>query len=1106
MVAKQSGDSAGSIKQLKFDYRNYLASNAADTSRSERFSTTKESALPPSSPQSAAHTIIERLRKERGAAVEGYMVSVAGAEPTKQRPAGDAPAAAVSELDSRGGLIKYLDPDNAEAAQPGYLPRMPGEPYARKAINDKIFRGGDFTNTVLQKGGISAWTDDASGPDAPGQAKPRSARHAAADDLHHGGEIKKVGGLGQFGDDTSAHAGSALNASSVNSSFSADGAGELASKGGLVRYLAEANSLSPGYAIAAVDGYLQAQAGQHYPKRKTADPLHHGGELLQNGISRFIDGTGNATSSAASTAGGHGRVSSPRRASQDVIFQAGNLTAVRGDRAANESGFFRLALPAGGAGTNNSQYYDHAGDEDGGYEMAPAEEAVPVLPADVHVSGDSAFRKPKDIVSNRDAANLLGRASELDTTGGIFAFLNSLDPRGEKSVIGSALIKPISIAAAPLRSVGHISKAGGLAGYVGRSDNATAPSGYLAPLPGQEWARADNTQLPDSARGAIDRQGGLGGFLTSRDAIPEGYVSSVEHPGGIPKKRADLDKALVGALDKYGGIGGYYTAASAEAPVAGDGLTALAPLPGQEFARQISGDPALISGRRGKLESGGLGSYMNSNAVLAPGYIPALPGHPDDTPHLMLPSYNNKGALERNGGIAGYLHQAAAAASVDSAESSLRSEGGYVLYPGEAPRKAAVDPLHHYSAVAVEGTKAAQPDTRTAGVEGREGKMVAGKVVTSRTYAPPDVPDHHREAHMVASKIVETTRDQPEISAYVRDEKIRSGFVGGRRGEVNEEPVVKRETSLLAVAKEQKAIAAKIQAEAERETLARAYMLPEQQAALRQNDDNNVTMGGFNDASTISSAASVASVAPAADLPVNASISSNNNTSGYASRHLASSAASAAAAAQMDVRRLARIRKAIRDVLPKKGGAAVTILRQRLGKEDGDRDGVISDIELLRGLSTLNPSLTPSDISFIVRYMRTKARHVDTALVPEGHRVADTTGGLVAGIDISGVAEWVTRQPGGVEATSKKGDDAAAEDGDAAATAVQADTSDRITWNSRSQKFTLFRAGWEERHGAAAQRELASDLAAGSVGPTWTRAEPQPFKVLHLASGPPARP
>jgi hypothetical protein len=49
-----------------------------------------------------------------------------------------------------------------------------------------------------------------------------------------------------------------------------------------------------------------------------------------------------------------------------------------------------------------------------------------------------------------------------------------------------------------------------------------------------------------------------------------------------------------------------------------------------------------------------------------------------------------------------------------------------------------------------------------------------------------------------------------------------------------------------------------------------------------------------------------------------------------------------------------------------------------------------------------------------------------------------------------------------------------------------------------------FRAGWEQRHGQAAMKEIASDLAQGAEGPTWTRADPQPFKVVHLAAAAPS--
>jgi hypothetical protein len=54
-------------------------------------------------------------------------------------------------------------------------------------------------------------------------------------------------------------------------------------------------------------------------------------------------------------------------------------------------------------------------------------------------------------------------------------------------------------------------------------------------------------------------------------------------------------------------------------------------------------------------------------------------------------------------------------------------------------------------------------------------------------------------------------------------------------------------------------------------------------------------------------------------------------------------------------------------------------------------------------------------------------------------------------------------------------------------------------------RFERFKADWEGRHGAAAKKELRMDREEPAEGPTWTRAEPQPFKVLHLAKhAPPA--
>lgn len=56
---------------------------------------------------------------------------------------------------------------------------------------------------------------------------------------------------------------------------------------------------------------------------------------------------------------------------------------------------------------------------------------------------------------------------------------------------------------------------------------------------------------------------------------------------------------------------------------------------------------------------------------------------------------------------------------------------------------------------------------------------------------------------------------------------------------------------------------------------------------------------------------------------------------------------------------------------------------------------------------------------------------------------------------------------------------------------------------ARPHEFASFRARWETRHGAPGRKELALDAARVPEGPTWTSADPVPFKVLHLSGGPP---
>lgn len=64
----------------------------------------------------------------------------------------------------------------------------------------------------------------------------------------------------------------------------------------------------------------------------------------------------------------------------------------------------------------------------------------------------------------------------------------------------------------------------------------------------------------------------------------------------------------------------------------------------------------------------------------------------------------------------------------------------------------------------------------------------------------------------------------------------------------------------------------------------------------------------------------------------------------------------------------------------------------------------------------------------------------------------------------------------------------------------------RSSWLSHPHQFPAFRARWEERHGAAGRKEMALDAQRLPEGPTWTSAQPVPFRVLRLAEGPPPPP
>jgi hypothetical protein len=270
---------------------------------------------------------------------------------------------------------------------------------------------------------------------------------------------------------------------------------------------------------------------------------------------------------------------------------------------------------------------------------------------------------------------------------------------------------------------------------------------------------------------------------------------------------------------------------------------------------------------------------------------------------------------------------------------------------------------------------------------------------------------------------------------------------------------------------------------------------------------------------------------------------------GAQSRTAASAAARGVVPA--DNARMRVVRAALRERLPREPRAAALALRHKLGLRDGDGDGVLREEELLGALIDLAPSsLTASDVGHVARLLR-GAEHAagaaaaaaatgaagaaDDDSVPvlaandEGGSLLSSRsrsaaggegggggGGAVGrggGVGVDAVAAWLLGLEGGTEAAAWQNRSPIVADAHRAAVGeagvadkVGAPAASRLDYASAATAYVVFRAGWEQRHGAAARKEAALDEAIGSEGPTWASASPRPFRVLHVGAGAPPPP
>lgn len=136
----------------------------------------------------------------------------------------------------------------------------------------------------------------------------------------------------------------------------------------------------------------------------------------------------------------------------------------------------------------------------------------------------------------------------------------------------------------------------------------------------------------------------------------------------------------------------------------------------------------------------------------------------------------------------------------------------------------------------------------------------------------------------------------------------------------------------------------------------------------------------------------------------------------------------AASPIAVDVNQLARIRKQLRDELPRDPEAAAAVVRLRLTREDADHDGVVSANEVHNAVRAITHNLSAQETDMMIRFLQDTnlaraAPHLGVVRSPSGRGTPTKAGtkpalaaALQPGIDATQLVDWILRQPGGSSA------------------------------------------------------------------------------------------
>eukprot|EP00753_Platysulcus_tardus_P021208 PLAT8669.1.p1 GENE.PLAT8669.1~~PLAT8669.1.p1 ORF type:complete len:396 (-),score=194.62 PLAT8669.1:28-1215(-) len=196
----------------------------------------------------------------------------------------------------------------------------------------------------------------------------------------------------------------------------------------------------------------------------------------------------------------------------------------------------------------------------------------------------------------------------------------------------------------------------------------------------------------------------------------------------------------------------------------------------------------------------------------------------------------------------------------------------------------------------------------------------------------------------------------------------------------------------------------------------------------------------------------------------------------------------------------------LRKHMPKEGRAAYQFVMHILKRYDGDGDGSLTAEEMKRGLSLFGADLTRGERAVLAEAVvreTGEGEEISGASIDRRGQVMDihAVASLLLAPDLAetlGDADGSRRRRLRAEAAERKRKARLAKRRPASSGRFAEEQA------AASRRWEQFKVEWTERYGKAAEKELRMDASRKPPGPTWTSAQPRPFRVVRLRAAPPS--